>query len=434
MRSIDRFDSRLPQLLDELSQPRTPDWFDDFVGLTARTRQRPAWTLPERWIPMTEIARRPVTAPRLPLRSVAIGLLILVLLATAVVFVASRRQAPPPPFGPAKTGLVAFDRNGDIFVADSVDGTERPIVTGPDYDTYPVWSLDGTRIAFERKENSATATALLLSMHADGTGIVELTPEPLFQISKVTFSPDGRELLVTTGTDATSRVYIAQGDGTGIRPLPTAMVAMDPDWHPAEAGTIIFLGVTQPGAVTRDGYPGLYAFDVDTGASRTIVEPAVGKFRGHARPSPDGKRIVYTEWVDAPVLTAETHVVNVDGTNDVVLPLPVGAVWQSGTPWSNDARKLLVIRGYSGGYDQSRAVVAPADASSTGTEIAYPGSINQECCSSWEWAPDDSFILGTPTDPVGAQLQQVILDPTFGTSRTASFSTISYPAIQRLAR
>ena len=78
MRSIDRFDTRLPQLLDELSQPRTPDWFDDFVGLTARTRQRPAWTLPERWLSMTEIARQPVLAPRLPLRSVAIGLLILV--------------------------------------------------------------------------------------------------------------------------------------------------------------------------------------------------------------------------------------------------------------------------------------------------------------------------------------------------------------------
>lgn len=383
---------------------------------------------------MADIARQPVLAPRVPLRSVAIGLLILALLATAVAYVASRRQAPPTPFGPAKTGLVAFDRGGDIFVADVANGTERAIVTGPAYDTNPTWSLDGTKIAFMREPDGATLLDLLFVMNADGTGIIQVTPDPLYQVSKVTFSPDGRELLVTTGQDENSRVYVAQADGSGIQPLPTAMLAMYPDWLPTNAGQIDFLGVAQPGAVTSAGYPGLYAFDVHTGASRTIVEPAVGKFRGHSRPSPDGKRIVYTEWVDAPVLTAQTHVVNADGTNEVVLPLPSGARWQSGTPWSNDSRRLFLIRGYSDEYEVTRAAVAPADGSATGTEISYPDSINRECCSSWEWAPDDSFVIGTPSDEMGTQLQQVILDPVTGTSRTAPFSTTSYPSVQRLAR
>ena len=434
MTANDRFDRRFPDMLEELAQPQTPDWFDDFVGLTARTRQRPAWTLPERWLPMSEIARRPVLAPRVPLRSVAIGFLILALLATAVVYVASRRQAPPPPFGPAKTGLVAFDRGGDIYVADPVNGTERAIVTGPDYDTHPVWSLDGTRIAFTRTRDSVSLTARLFVMDPDGMMITQVTRDPLFQISRVTFSPDGRELLVTTGVDPTSQVYIAQADGSGIRALPSAMLAIEAEWHPTKAGQIVVLGVTQPGAVTTEGYPGLYAIDVHTGSTRSIVEPVVGRFRGHIRPSPDGTRVVYTEWFDAPTLTAQTHVVNADGTDDTELPRPNGAVWQSGTPWSNDSQRLLVIRGYSGEYDQSVAAVVPADGGGTGTEISYPTGINLECCSSWEWAPDDSFILGTPSDVLGAQLQQVILDPGSATSRTAPFSTTSYPSIQRLAR
>ena len=35
----------------------------------------------------------------------------------------------------------------------------------------------------------------------------------------------------------------------------------------------------------------------------------------------------------------------------------------------------------------------------------------------WEWAPDDSLILGTPVDENGANLEQVLLDPVAGTSR-----------------
>ena len=35
----DRFDRRLPAILEEISQPRKPDYFDDLVGLSARTRR-----------------------------------------------------------------------------------------------------------------------------------------------------------------------------------------------------------------------------------------------------------------------------------------------------------------------------------------------------------------------------------------------------------
>ena len=54
----------------------------------------------------------------------------------------------------------------------------------------------------------------------------------------------------------------------------------------------------------------------------------------------------------------------------------------------------------------------------------------------WEWAPDDSLILGTPVDENGANLEQVLLDPVAGTSRTLpwnSDSDDSVPSWQRIA-
>ena len=61
MMPTNRFERQLPVLLDELAQARTPDYFDDLLRLTARTRQRPAWTLLERWLPMVDIARQPLS-------------------------------------------------------------------------------------------------------------------------------------------------------------------------------------------------------------------------------------------------------------------------------------------------------------------------------------------------------------------------------------
>ena len=113
--------------------------------------------------------------------------------------------------------------------------------------------------------------------------------------------------------------------------------------------------------------------------------------------------------------------------------MPSDAVWQATSGWSNDGTRILAIRGYTGGFEGSRAVAQPVDGTATGIEIHYPGSIMSECCAAWAWAPDDSLILGTPTDPTGRPLDQVMLDPVDGTSRTLPWSSVSLPSWQRLA-
>jgi Tol biopolymer transport system component len=201
-------------------------------------------------------------------------------------------------------------------------------------------------------------------------------------------------------------------------------------WRPPVGDEVLFTdyGIDGP------GYGGIYVMRPDGGPIRTILPSADGRSRGLVGWSPDGTRIAYSEWTDADDLTVRTHIINADGTGDRVLALPSGAVWEDPVAWSNDGTRLVSIRGYDGGNSRSRAVARPVDGNETGIEIAYPGVINQGCCSAWEWAPDDTSILGTPTDVGGWPLQQVKLDPKTGTTSDVSWSTTSAPTWQRLAR
>ena len=52
-----RIERELPGILGDLSAGPTPDYLDDVFGRTGRMRQRPAWSFPERWLPMADITR-----------------------------------------------------------------------------------------------------------------------------------------------------------------------------------------------------------------------------------------------------------------------------------------------------------------------------------------------------------------------------------------
>jgi TolB protein len=428
-----RFDRQLPAVLEDLYLGPTPTYRDEVMATALRTRQRPSWTFPGRWLPMVDIARQPVLAPRLPLRVVGLGLLLVALILAALVAVAiGSRPSLPAPFGPAGNGLIAFAKAGDIFLVDLASGQPSAVVTGPDLDQQPQWSRDGTKLAFERRpmvEPNAGPISLYVA-RADGTGLTLVTPKALDDIDSFSFSPDGRELLISGRVDAVPRILIAAADGSAIRQLDVGRPATNASWRPPFGNEILFM----EDGNGSDGYGGLYVVDAKSGAVRTIFEPVAGRYRAYAAWSPDGSRIAYSEWRDSPDLTVRTHLVNADGTGDRVLPIPPGAVWESGQAWSNDGTRLLSIRGYDGSYGLSRAVARPVDGSGTGVEIDHPGTINGECCSAWEWAPDDSAILGTPSGTLGELLPQVVLDPIAGTTIAVPWSSTSSPAWQRVAR
>ena len=79
------------------SRPVSPTWpgrarpttADDILRQVARTRQRPAWTFLERWLPMAVITR-PAPAPPLRMAWLLLIALLVVALAASIAIVGSR--------------------------------------------------------------------------------------------------------------------------------------------------------------------------------------------------------------------------------------------------------------------------------------------------------------------------------------------------------
>lgn len=426
----DRFDTRLPAILEEISQPRKPDYFDDLVGLSARTRQRPAWTMLERWLPVVEIARQPAFTRQVPWRPLAVLGLILLLILASLAYVIGSRHSVPAPFGPARNGLVAYSENGDIYTADAVTGNPTAIVKGPENDINPRWSDDGTSLAFERTVNGSSTDGDVYVARPDGSDQIRVTLHPLAGITTYAFSPNGKEMLITASAGGIPAVFIAEAAGTGLRQLDLPGRATDAAWRPPNGSEIL---VMDEGADQNGTDSSIYAINVADGTRRTILEgaDAAGRFRGHATWSPDGTKISFGEWMGLNGIDVHTHIVNADGTGDRTLPEPSGGVWQSPFAWSNDGTRLLAVHGYTGGADQARPVIIPIDGSGPGVEIGSPSSTGS--VSDWAWAPDDSSILGTPTDAAGTVLDQELLDPVTGASRTLPWVSTSQPSWQRLA-
>ncbi len=428
MSSDRRFEQELPGLLDELYVGPMPAYRDHVLQQTARTRQRPAWSFLERWLPMVDIARQPVLAPRLPWRTIGLGFMLLALLVAIVAaLVVGGREKLPQPFGPARNGLVAYASGGDIYTVDPVSGNSTAIVGGPELDINPRWSRDGASLAFERKVAGQAGPGLLFVARRDGSDLVQVTPDPLPGIASYTFSPDGKEILIAASPGGVPRILIAAADGRQIRQLDLPAIATDASWRPPNGSEILFLDT--------NGRSGIYAVSADGGKVRAILARVTAPFNlGRPMWSPDGSLISYGEWVDsADANTVQIHVITADGTRDRILPIPSNGAWQEPFTWSNDGTRVFAVRGYTGGEEATRLVSIPVDGSGPGIEITYSGPIEGAAGSFWEWAPDDSLILGTPSNASGAFLNQVLLDPVAGTSRTLPWTSVSQPSWQRLA-
>ena len=428
MTSERRFDQDLPDLLAQVAQAPAPEYRDLIVQRTARTRQRPAWTFPERWLPMSVVTSRAAVAPRIPLRIVGLVALLLIVLIVGAVLIGGSQRHLPAPFGVAVAGHVAYAKGGDIYTADPVTGVATAIVTGPETDVHPVWSGDGTRFVFERKAAGATGVGRLFVARADGTGIVAITTTPQSQLAGYTFSPDGSEVAFTAVADGSSQLWIAKSDGTGARKVDVGMSVIWPSYRPPDGREIVF--ASDPGDF---GGNGIYAVAVATGTVRTIVEPSSHVALDRVMMAPDGSRVTYPAWTPgSTVNTYRVQVSRLDDSKTLTLPMPQGATFQDAPAWSNDSTRIVITRGYATHNQEMTLAVLPADGTGVGTETAR--GLTGCCDTVIDWAPDDKSILVSPEDLSGNLMPQLLLDPATGMTRATPWTAIADPAWQRIAR
>ena len=188
-----RFERQLPELFDELALPPRTDYLADVLARTATTRQRPGWAFPERWLLMSTIARRLPAVPSFPWRLAAALALLLLAAILAVLIAGAGRTKVPAPFGPAANGQIVFvDESGHIAVGDPVTGNTK-VVIADGLNALPIYSQDGTRIAFTRR---VTGGFDLMVAGADGENARVLTPRPITEPTYLGWSAHGDRLLV----------------------------------------------------------------------------------------------------------------------------------------------------------------------------------------------------------------------------------------------
>jgi Tol biopolymer transport system component len=301
-----------------------------------------------------------------------------------------------------------------------VTGDETAIVSGPEADSGPVWSLDGTRIAFER------GPGRLFVVDEDGQGLTQVTREALDGLGSWSFSPDGRSITALVGYGDSS-IMVAPTDGSGEPKIFDVQATRDdspPQYRP-DGAEIMFIG-REPGSASR----GVFALDPATGKTRTVITAPASRDINGATWSPDGSKIIYNmQDPYQPSVTIRTYVMSSDGSGDHAVDTdPDTTADFFGGAWSNDGTRMVIGRRYDNPERYTNAIV-PVDRSSAGIEIECPPDApTDDCTARWTWSPDDTMLIGSLEN--GAQF---IADPATGTIRPASWTATGHPAMQRRA-
>jgi Tol biopolymer transport system component len=120
--------------------------------------------------------------------------------------------------------------NMDIFLLDRKTGKRKNLTRSENVDTLPVFSTDGTRIAYLSHEPAGRRYDYIVLISRDGRYSRRLTSE-FFRVYSLAFSPDDRQILFTWKAFMRSVVSLLDLDTGAIRDLtPLSCSSMTPSF------------------------------------------------------------------------------------------------------------------------------------------------------------------------------------------------------------
>lgn len=287
---------------------------------------------------------------------------------TAAVDFAVTCTATNLPVGSALAYLDKRDGSPDIYLIRQGDQPTVNLTADSALIGTPVWSPDGTRIAFLREYAGITD---IYAMNADGSGRVRVVsgyglPVP----NDPVWSPDGTELAFASGDE----IYVVGADGSALTNVTRSPSAdRNPSW--SSSGKIAF-------ASDRSGNFDIYVMNPDgTGVidvSNNTAQDSLPVW------SPDGTKIAFSSNRDPNVVL---FVMNADGSSTVGIPSSLNLA--SVPVWSPDGARIA--------YQAGGIWLANMDGSGTSRLLTTNISCGRSTCSGTEfrspaWSPDGTTL------------------------------------------
>jgi Tol biopolymer transport system component/DNA-binding winged helix-turn-helix (wHTH) protein len=242
-------------------------------------------------------------------------------------------------------------------------------------DCEPVWSPDGSRIAFWSNRDGGME---IYVMDADGSNVKRLTNN-LSDDGNPSWSPNGSKILFESERDGNREIYVMDADGSNQIRL-TRDNAMDStaSWSP-DGSLIAFSSNRDTGAPYNPYNMDIYVMNADGTNVRRIVDDL--EYDVGPQWSPDGRKILFMTGRNG---NFDVYVMNADGTEQKNLTADYDK--SDGAPvWSIDGHNIAFSRRV-GGKDQ----IFVMDADGANLKRVTHNSANN---GSLGWSPDSSKLI-----------------------------------------
>jgi Tol biopolymer transport system component len=231
------------------------------------------------------------------------------------------------------------DGSSPTRLTDDKSRSERLPSFSPVYDSSPVWSPDGTKIAFISNRDYLFS---LYVMNADGTNAQRLTDR--LEPGQPAWSPNGGKIAFSAGISFTvgmgkgfSDIYVVNMDGTGLTQLTRdSGINSTPTWLP-DGKQIAF--TSDRGS--DNGFK-IWVMNADGSNQREIPNSAISNTSQPAW-SPDGTKIVFIRHrVCRSDIEFAIHIMDADGRNTRLLTNDPNSCGIYSSPrWSPDGTKII---------------------------------------------------------------------------------------------
>ncbi|MDX2343049.1 MAG: hypothetical protein QNL12_04635, partial [Acidimicrobiia bacterium] len=225
---------------------------------------------------------------------------------------------------PGAIGRIAFVSNadqssGEIYLRDFAGSTPIRLTNNTEFDRSPMWSPDGTQIAFSRGPGMGPDN--LFVMDSDGENQINLTSGVGTVNTVLDWSPDGTRILFGSNRGGGNvDLWVIRPDGSDPQQLTAtpAFEEVSASWSP-DGSSIVYERASS-----------IWLMDADGSNQRSLLARAESD--GDPAWSPDGSKIAFTSYESG---IDNVWIMNADGSLPYSLTNAIG--WESYQPaWAPD--------------------------------------------------------------------------------------------------